>query len=417
MRAVDKNMIKTKELQELFDTCAREGREAVIPAGTYVCGTLFLRDNLTVRLEKGAMILGSRDFEDYSNDVNLFIDGVGGERGRALVYGEGVKNVRIYGEGVINGRGRAFPSYHPHFNERPFLLRLRECENVTVEGITLLDSACWNFHIMNCDHVTVRSITVRSRANGNNDGIDIDASRHCLIEDCTVDTGDDAICFKATVNRPCAHNTVRRCTLSSNWAAIKMGTESVGDFEDIEIKDLYIYDTNGCAIKIEPVDGANARNIRIENINFDNCTGPIFIANGDRLRRYNEHFREEGGEINGVTIRSLHGVCINDMGVGSGKPGDEHQAKVMSCIVVSGTKEKPVKNLTLADFDVQMAGACKEYAPREIPEMGKRYPEYHVFGTLPAWGVYTRHTVNMQEENINLTAREEDVRPMTYHED
>lgn len=410
-------MTQTKELQELFDRAAKEGKEAVVPAGTYVCGTLFLRDNLTVRLEKGAMILGSRDFSDYSSDVNLFIDGVGGERGRALVYGEGVKNVRIYGEGVINGRGRTFHAAHPHFNSRPFLLRLRECENVTVEGISLMDSACWNFHIMNCDHVTVRGITIRSRVNGNNDGIDIDASRHCLIEDCFIDTGDDAICFKTTVDRPCAHNKVRRCTLTSNWAAIKLGTESVGDFEDIEISDIFVYDTNGCAIKIEPVDGANVRDIRIENINFDHCTGPIFIANGDRLRRYNEHFRSVPGEVNGVIIRSLHGSCINDAGAGTGMPGDEHETKVMSCITVSGTPEKPVKNLTLADFDVQMAGACREYEKREIPEMGKQYPEYHVFGVLPAWGVYTRHIENMKTENIALTVAEDDVRPMVYHED
>ncbi|MBO7171202.1 MAG: hypothetical protein J6W28_08515, partial [Clostridia bacterium] len=73
-------MTQTKELQALFDKAAKEGREAVVKAGTYVCGTLFLRNDLTIRLEKGAMILGSREFSDYSSDVNLFIDGAGGER-------------------------------------------------------------------------------------------------------------------------------------------------------------------------------------------------------------------------------------------------------------------------------------------------------------------------------------------------
>ena len=407
-------MTDTWYIQDLFDKAAAGGFEAVVPAGTYICGTLFLRNNLTVRLEKGAYIIGSMDFDDYSDDVNLFIDAVGGERGKALIYGEGVENFRIYGDGIINGRGGLFKDDHPGAASRPFLVRIKDCRNVSFEGITLQDGAAWNFHIMNCDNVTVKGITIKSHVNANNDGIDIDASRDCLIENCFIDTGDDAICFKTTVDRPCRNITVRGCTLSSNWAAIKIGTESVGDFENINISDVFIYDTNGCAIKIVPVDGANVRNVKIENIRFENSTGPIFIANGNRLRQYHQgNFRTEPGQIENVTIKNLSSDCIN--AVGTTYQGEDW-GNAKSCIVVSGTPDKPVKNLYLSDFTVKMAGGCNVYEMHEIPEMGKRYPEFHNFGVLPAWGVYTRHTDGLVTENISLELKDDDVREMEYHD-
>jgi len=387
----------TSYIQELIDSASVTGGEAVIPQGVYVCGTIFLKDNVILNLQKGAVILGSTDPDDYSENVDIFYDGCGLPRGKALIYADGVKNVRIYGGGTVNGRG----AQHK-YDTRPFLVRLKNCSDVQIDGIFLQDGAAWNLHIMDCDRVSINKVTIKSHANHNNDGIDIDASRDVTVSDCLIDTGDDAVCLKATVDKPCRNITVRGCTLSSKAAAIKMGTESVGDFENVEIADIFVHDTYGCAVKIVPVDGANVKDVNIRNIRVENTVGPIFIANGERMRGYhNMPPRKTAGCIDGVSICTVTGNCITPI-----------NKNTLSCICISGTVKNPVRNISLSDIELEMPGGAESYEPFEIPEMGDNYPEYYSFGILPAWGLYTRHTENLTVEDITLTQKAHDVRPM-----
>jgi len=407
--------ITTAAFQKAIDEAAANQTELVVEPGAYVLGTIFLRDNLTMNLKKGAYILGSADFEEYSSDVDLFTDAVDNLRGKSLVYAEDVKNVKIYGGGVISGRGAIFGTSHPHHLERPFLVRMIRCEDITLENITLRDSAAWNLHLMDCENVTVKDVAVKSRVNENNDAIDIDACRNVRIDGCDLDTGDDAICLKATVDKPCRNVHVTNCTITTNWAAMKIGTESVGDFEDVTISDCFVYDCNGCGIKICPVDGANAKNITIERIRFVNTTGPIFIANGERLRVYHEgHQRFQPGIIENVTISDIEGDAIN--AIGTTYKG-EAWGNAKSCIVVSGTPQARLKNVVIQNLRMAMAGGVSEVPTGAVPEMGVRYPEFHNFGVLPAWGVYVRHADGFVSENVELTLKEEDARDMCVFED
>ena len=84
---------------------------------------------------------------------------------------------------------------------RPDILGFVHCTNVTVRGITLRDSGYWVQDYLDCDGVFLSGLTVVSRANGNNDGIDIDGSRNVRVSDCNIDTGDDALCLKASRHR------------------------------------------------------------------------------------------------------------------------------------------------------------------------------------------------------------------------
>ena len=115
--------------------------------------------------------------------------------------------------------------------------------NVTLdipEGLTLKDPAMWVQHYMGCDDVTIRGITVFAHVNKNNDGIDIDGCHNVLIEDCQVDTDDDAICLKSSFPRTCENVTVRNCTVSSRCNALKCGTDSFGGFKNITITDCVV---------------------------------------------------------------------------------------------------------------------------------------------------------------------------------
>lgn len=400
---------ETETLQKAIDLSSRTGETVKIEPGTYLTGTLFLRDNVRIEFEDGACLLGSDDFSDYSPDVNLFTDAVGHLRGRSLLYGDHVENVSISGPGIIDGRGAVFSPEHPHHLERPFLVRLMNSRHIHISDVTLTKSAAWTLHLMDCEDITIKHVSIHSRVNGNNDGIDIDACRSCLIEDCRIDTGDDAVCLKSTVDKPCSNVTVRNCMLTTDWAAFKIGTESVGDFSNILFEDSYIYDCKGCAIKICPVDGANVDGLTIRNIRLRNSTGPVFIANGDRLRTYQPgNTRKTGGTIKNVLISGLYGDCTD--AAGTIYQGEEW-GNAKSAVCISGTPEQRLSNITLSDVTLTMAGGVTEYTPRPVPPMGKRYPEFHNFGVLPAWGLYVRYADQVTVQGLSLSAKSTDIRP------
>ncbi|GHV45326.1 hypothetical protein FACS189492_2650 [Clostridia bacterium] len=400
--------IDTTSLQTAIDAASSANEELLIPRGTYLTGTLFLRNHTHITMEEGAVLLGSVDFADYSGNVNLFCDAVDTKRGRALIYAENAADIRLGGKGVIDGRGALFGETHQGHGERPFLVRILTSRNVQIEGLTLQKSASWGLHLMDCEDISVRDVKIFNRCNVNNDGIDIDSSRRCVIERCFIDSGDDAVCLKSTCNKPCADISVRNCVITTNWAGFKIGTESVGNFENITFTDSFIYDCNGCAIKICPVDGATVRNVLIDNIRLQSVTGPIFVANGERMRTYHAgQHRDTPGTVECLTISNVFGNCRN--AVGSLWNGDAW-GNAMACVCISGTDTNKLNNITVKNINLSMPGGAATYPFREVSEMGERYPEFHNFGVLPTWGMYVRHVRDLKTENITLQLFGEDVR-------
>jgi len=402
----------TQALQNAVDACSSCEGTLVINPGVYLTGTIILKSNIRIIIEKGAMLLGSSDFNSYKGDIRPFVDAVNQERGRCLIFGENLENVTIEGFGGVNGRGAAFDESHPEHKRRPFLFRFYGCKDINISDIQVLNSPAWCIHLQDCENVRLSGLKIFSRVNHNNDGIDIDGCSHITIENCTVDTGDDGICLKATGKRPCEHIKVESCIISSRWAAFKIGTESYGDFKDIKFMNSRIYDTQGCGIKIVPVDGANVEDVLISNISMNNCTGPIFIASGDRLRTYyRENEKKQSGKIKSITIKDIKGDIVDAEGFywnpgemkgfvthngiwGDGKGG----------IVVSGTTKHKIEDVILEDIDIALpgGGTKKDTEKTEIIEMEDNYPEFHVFGVLPSSAFFLRHVNNIVLKNINL---------------
>ena len=86
----------------------------------------------------------------------------------------------------------------------------------------------------------VDGIRVRSRCNGNNDGIDIDCCHRVRIANCDISSGDDAIVLKSTAARPCRDVAVTNCVLTTACNCFKLGTESTGGFKDITIANCVV---------------------------------------------------------------------------------------------------------------------------------------------------------------------------------
>ena len=94
----------TDELQARIDAAgAAGGGEVRLEAGEYVTGSLQLRSGVTLRLERNAVLKGSRDYSKYSRAPGTAGSTV------ALLQACGATNVAIVGEGVIDGNGVAAP--------------------------------------------------------------------------------------------------------------------------------------------------------------------------------------------------------------------------------------------------------------------------------------------------------------------
>lgn len=196
-----------------------------MPAGNFQIGTIRLRSNITLSLDYGATLLGSTNIADYKTE-GLSHPREGGPH--CLISAENAANITIEGLGVIDGRGT--PEFFPRTRSggretsiRPRLLRMVNCDRLTFSGVVYKRPAFWGLHLIDCRNIHFDAVTIRFRNNYyNNDGLDLDGCENVLIEDCDIDSGDDAICLKSTLN-PCRNIVVRGCRVSSNTAAFKCG--------------------------------------------------------------------------------------------------------------------------------------------------------------------------------------------------
>ena len=251
-------------IQRAIDECAeRGGGRVTLSAGrTYRTGTIHLRANVDLHVERGATLKGSTDPNDYGEE-------------RALIVARDANNIAISGGGTIDGDGLAWMSHQEQdiFRPRPGrpgLIHLRGCDHATITEITIRKSAAWTVHLLGCEDVLVEGIRIVNDLRiPNCDGI---ASNHCRnvrIANCLIQAGDDGIVMKNTSRYgeygPCENLTVTGCTITSRSCAIKIGTESTDDFRNFVINSCVIHGSNrGLGIQLR--DGGTVENILFSDI-------------------------------------------------------------------------------------------------------------------------------------------------------
>jgi polygalacturonase len=333
---------------------AKGGGQLYFPAGRYLTGSLQLKSNVTLYLEKEAMLLGSTspyDYPGFSTEKELKVNN--DHFDQALIYAEGAENIGITGEGCIDGQGRElaltidslhhtgelvdkhYNTYRKRPNTRPKLLFMRNCQKVELRKTNFRSGAAWGLSFSLCVDLTIDSLHVENRAYWNNDGIDISDCKDVRISNCFINSADDGICLKS-YNRGAWNDrvSISNCHIISSASAIKFGTESLGGFKNVTIDNIRIKDTFRSAIAIESVDGAEIENVKLENIEI---------------------------------------VC----------PG--RATRGMAYMSVSRLKD--------------------------VPENEKGYPEFTMFEELPSWGFYVRHVKGIQMHNVKLRLQEDDFRP------
>jgi hypothetical protein len=396
----DGQTLCTQAIQAAVDKCAAGGGGTVyLPPGSFLSGTIYLKTGVTLHLDTGCTLLGSTSLQDYPPTVPAFRSYTDNYTDKSLIYGEKLERIAVTGRGVLDGQGAAFKG---PYKVRPYMIRFIECRDVAVDGVTIRNSPMWVQHYLACDDVRISGIMVKSHVNANNDGIDIDSCRRVTITGCNIDSGDDAVVLKSCSARPCQDVVVSGCVLRSTCNALKMGTESNGGFRNVVLTGCAIYDTRLAGVALEIVDGGVMDRIIVSDLTMTGVGAPIFLRLGNRARPFQEGMAAPGlGSMKNITIANIEATGANPTGC-----------------AIAGLPEARIENLTLSNIRLSFAGGgTAEQATRTIPEVPEKYPEYGMFGRLPAYGLYCRHVDGLKLANVQLQVAGADQRHALVLED
>src|SRR6185312_11855622 len=399
----------TVAIQKAIDAAsAKNGGIVLVPAGKFVTGVIELKSNVELRLAKGSVLLGSPVRADY-----------GEGKASALIVANNAHHIAITGHGIIDGQGEKlikdiyvrlragtlrdtewkipnpWGQTRPAEENRPKLIEFKNCDGIKIKQITLKNGLCWIQNYKSCSNLVVDSIKVESLTFWNNDGIDITDCKNARLTNSFFNAADDGICLKSEDPQGACENVyVANCKVRSSASAVKFGTASHGGFKKITVKNIIVYDTFRSAIALEVVDGATMEDITVDNIRATNTGNAIFI----RLGRRNQ--KAPIGKLSRIHISNIN------VDVPGGKPDAGYQTEgpfvrephnVFPSSIV-GVPSGRIEDVTLENITINYSGSANKaiaFASKDsldkVPEQIKNYPEFTMFGELPAWGFYIRH--------------------------
>jgi len=298
--------VNTEAIQAALDAAANAGHAVVTFApGTYLTGAIFVKSGTELHLDQGVTLRGVQTLDGYPM-MPTRVAGIEMTWPAALVNVYGQHSVRITGGGTIDGDGKVWWDGYwalrrqydkkglrwaaDYDARRPRLIQIYNSSHVKLAGPLLTRSGFWTVHICYSNDIHVDGVKIRNNVGGrgpSTDGIDIDSSKHVLVEHADISVNDDALCLKAgrdsdglRVNRPDEDVVVRDSTVRDGAAAITIGSETSGGFRNIEIYDIHAFGhvPSGVLFKSAHTRGGWADNIRIHDLQLDDVAIPIHIT-------------------------------------------------------------------------------------------------------------------------------------------
>ena len=290
--------LNTTAFDRAIEACAKNGGgRVIVPQGIWLTGPIQLKSNIDLHVERGAVIQFSARAEDYPL-VRTTWEGSPAVRRMSPIYGVGIENIAITGEGVLDGAGEAWrmvkkskltdgewrklvasggvlektgDTWWPSLEAmngaalvrsldkraapiedyaaareflRPVLVSLVECRRVLLDGPTFQNSPAWNIHPLMCADMVIRNVTVLNPwYSQNGDGLDLDSCRRVAVYNCRFDVGDDAICLKSGRDeygrkrgRPCEEIVISDCVVYHGHGGFTVGSEMSGGVRNVVVK-------------------------------------------------------------------------------------------------------------------------------------------------------------------------------------
>jgi hypothetical protein len=168
------------------------------------------------------------------------------------------------------------------------------------------------------------------------------------------------------------------------------------------------------------VDGAVLENILIDSITAVNTGNAIFIRLSERSKK------KKMGVLKNVIIKNVK------VEVAFERPDYKYEMRGPALPFfhnifpssITGIPGHPVENVRLENIEIIYPGKGNNGLANlplsrldQVPESIKAYPEFSMFGELPAWGFYVRHMDGLKMNNIKLRIKEPDYRPAFVFDD
>lgn len=416
-------------INKAIDACvAAGGGQVLVPAGTYLCGSIHLKSNVDLHLLAGAKILAAPAHLKVYDESEVFgapeyQDGGHTYFHNSLIWAEGQQNVSITGQGMIDGEGltkrdteNAGNVLGGSIGTGDKAIALKQCRNVLIRDIAIFRGGHFAIIVTGCEIGTIDNVTVDT----NRDGIDIDCCKYFTVSNTKVNTpNDDAIVLKSSyaLKKPvaCENILITNCIVTGyklgtfldgtyipekvNWVCgrIKLGTESNGGYRNITISNCTCIWSSGLAF--EEVDQGRMENITVSNIALEHVHHyPIYITTGCRNRGPKERTsKSHGGDI------SISNVRVMD-------------CDSLAGIIVTGMPDEPLRNISLSHIDIEYRGGGQPIT-KPYREQGTNYPEPKFAGPTPAYGLFARHVDGLNVSNVSFRYLRPDYRPAIVLDD
>ena len=419
--------LDTTAFQAAIDACHSDGGgTVVVPAGTFVIGTVEIRSNVTLHIAAAAKVVGSGDGKQYHavDAIPLVGDSTLEDGNWALFFAVDAKNVTIEGPGTVDGQGALFhspvrgtpPPSGLGGNRRPYQILIYRCEDFAVRNLSLLDCAYHSIRVIQSKRVHMDGLYIHDRVNGNNDGFHFISAEYVTVTNCTVLSQDDACALFGS----CKFVTVTNSVFSTRWSVFRFGG---GVAENITVSNCVLYEVYGCPIKFHGRPGDRFENMSFSNLVLKDVTGPIYISVGPSAKRNPSAAPDAPAEpepadpsnpaiARNISFSNIHGTVTTD-------PPQLREASVTSnynpgerrsAITLSAVGGSIIENICFDNVHLTFGGGgtAEDAARRELPQIAG---EYFMLGPIPAYGFYARNSRALTLQNVRLQFSEPDLRP------
>jgi hypothetical protein len=414
--------VDTAAVQAAIDACASAGGGVVlVPAGTFLIGTVELKSNLTLRLAAAAVLRGSGEGRHYHavDAIPLEGDSTLGDGNWALLFAVNATNVTVEGPGTIDGQGHLFNNYG-HADtpppsglagaRRPYHLLFYRCERVVVRDLDLVRCAFHSIRVIQSRRVRMEGLYLHNRVNVNNDGFHFISAEHVSISNCTVLCQDDACALFGS----CQFVTVTNCVFSTRWSVFRFGG---GRVRNVMVSDCVIFETYGCPIKV------GAGQMQLENLSFSNLilqdvTGPIGIHFSGQRRGSGGAANVGPAFVRNLSFSHIRASVVREPSMtypDMATLGRVYDGEQFSCITLNAFGDAVIENVTFSDVEVTFSGggSAALAAKRSIPLIAREY--FGVWSEAPvgppAYGLYARNVHNLRLHHVRFTTAAADLRP------
>jgi len=410
----DGRTLNTAAFAAAIDAAAAKGGGCVVvPPGLWRTGPIVLRSRIELHVGRGALVQFSDNRDDYPL-VEAVYEGRSIWRCQSPISGRKLEHVAITGEGIFDGAGQVWrpvkrgkltagqwselvasggvvnprgDTWYPSASSRdgnerpgertgsgpeglravkdalrPVMVSLVECRYVKLEGPTFQNSPAWCLHPLLCEDLTIRNVTARNPWYAQNgDGLDLESCRNVVVEQCSFDVGDDAICLKSGRDaegrrrgKPTENVLVRDCVVYHGHGGFVIGSEMSGGVRNIRVSDCTFIGTDvGLRFKSTRGRGGVVENILAERIRMTGIPNEAILfdlfyggqAPGDRDEtsaageRKLPAVTEETPAFRNITLRDI--VCL----------GAKRAA------LLQGLPEMPLQNIRLENIAIHNSAA------------------------------------------------------------